>query len=137
MLYFHDWWYKIQEMKDIFFDAFKIIRNSLTSPLENPVISRSKSDTKRAGVFYSQPQEVREPDSQRSKNEIVISPVFKLGFWAALILTIASLVLSFFLLPKDSQTILSEQQKQLFETCNTTWKMGFGAIIGLIGGKST
>ncbi|MBS3030153.1 MAG: hypothetical protein HCA25_24730 [Dolichospermum sp. DET50] len=125
-------------MKDIFFDAFKIIRNSLTSPLENSIITRSNSDTGR--TLYSRGSyESSELDTEnrRLKNEITISPMFKLGFWAALVLTSASLVLSFFLLPKDAQTILSEQQKQLFETCNTTWKMGFGAIIGLIGGKAT
>lgn len=30
---------------------------------------------------------------------------------------------------------MSEQHDRLFEICDTTWKIGFAAIIGLIGGK--
>jgi hypothetical protein len=31
----------------------------------------------------------------------------------------------------------SGQQQTLFSSCDTAWKAGFGAIIGLIGGKLT
>ena len=32
---------------------------------------------------------------------------------------------------------LSPQQTRIFETCNTTWNMGIGAIFGLLGSKAT
>jgi hypothetical protein len=30
----------------------------------------------------------------------------------------------------------SEQINALIETCSTTYKMGFGALVGLVGGKA-
>jgi putative Mn2+ efflux pump MntP len=60
------------------------------------------------------------------------SNTFKWIFNTVLTLTIVSLAvscgLSFFTNPSSLQT-------SLFETCTTTWKMGFGAIVGLIGGS--
>jgi len=60
--------------------------------------------------------------------------IFKWVFITVVSLTsvslITSLVLSFTASP-------SQLQVSLFETCTTTWKMGFGAIVGLIGGKAT
>lgn len=41
---------------------------------------------------------------------------------------------SFWLATKDE---LSPQQNRVFETCNTTWNMGIGAIFGLLGSKAT
>jgi len=34
--------------------------------------------------------------------------------------------------PPGEQT---ETLKRLVDTCDTTWKMGFGGILGLLGGK--
>ncbi len=31
----------------------------------------------------------------------------------------------------------TSQQNRVFETCNTTWNMGIGAIFGLLGSKAT
>lgn len=49
-------------------------------------------------------------------------------------LTVLSLAVAVVLASQDS---LSEYQQDLLKTCSTTWKLGFGAIIGLIGGKAT
>lgn len=63
-----------------------------------------------------------------------ISPVFKLVFLTVLALTVLSLVAAVFLSFIDPPT---EERSRLIETCSTTWKMGFGAVVGLIGGKTT
>ncbi|MDB5292864.1 MAG: hypothetical protein JWL69_4105 [Phycisphaerales bacterium] len=63
-----------------------------------------------------------------------VTPSFKWVFISVLLLTLISLgaaiALSFVRSPTNAQT-------QLIETCSTCWKMGFGAIVGLIGGKAT
>ena len=67
-----------------------------------------------------------------SQRTIVLSPIFKLIFLTVLGLTLISLVVALYLASKGS---ITEYQADLFTTCSTTWKMGFGAIVGLIGGK--
>ncbi len=62
-----------------------------------------------------------------------LTPTFKLIFFTVLGLTILSLVVSFVLVMRETQT---EETKRLAETCSTTWKLSFGAIVGLIGGKA-
>ncbi len=63
-----------------------------------------------------------------------LSPGFKLVFLSVLTLPLLSLAVVIFL--AISQHDPSEQVKGLIETCSTTFKMGFGAIVGLIGGKA-
>lgn len=36
----------------------------------------------------------------------------------------------------SSYDALTPQQTRIFETCNTTWNMGVGAIFGLLGSKA-
>ena len=65
-----------------------------------------------------------------------VSPTFKLVIWAVIILTAGSglgaIAIAF--APGDP---LTPNQQAIFEMLNTAWKMGFGAIVGLIGGKVT
>lgn len=67
------------------------------------------------------------------KDELTIAPTFKLVLFVAVGLTILSLSASIFLAMVATP---SEDVKRLIETCSTTYKLGFGAIIGLIGGKA-
>ncbi len=60
--------------------------------------------------------------------------IFKWVFITVVSLTFLSLLTSIAL---SFATSPSQLQVSLFETCTTTWKMGFGAIVGLIGGKAT
>jgi hypothetical protein len=63
----------------------------------------------------------------------VLSPTFKLVFLCLVGLTVLSLGASLFLV---TRAYLSEEAKRLAATCATTWKMGFVAIAGLVGGKT-
>ena len=64
---------------------------------------------------------------------LTLTPAFKKVFNAVLGLTILSLGVSLALALWPSQ---SDDVKRLIETCSTTFKMGFGAVVGLIGGKA-
>ena len=54
------------------------------------------------------------------------------ALYAALALTLISLVVCIWLAVWGPANV---QTQSLFETCSTTWKMGFGAIIGLIASR--
>jgi len=60
--------------------------------------------------------------------------IFKLIFFSVMTLTVLSLAVTVCLLFSFPNP--SEEAKRLIETCSTTWKLGFGAILGLIGGKT-
>lgn len=61
-------------------------------------------------------------------------PHFKLIFSTVVAMTVLALVLNVLLALLGSD---SDQVKAVAETCSTAYKMGFGAIVGLIGGKAT
>ncbi|MGQ5592815.1 hypothetical protein ACUJ8N_11315 [Streptomyces sp. ESR1.13] len=67
-------------------------------------------------------------------NQSDLTPRFKLIFWTVVALTVLSLILNVVLslLAGDSAQVTAAS-----EACSTTFKMGFGAIVGLIGGKAT
>ena len=68
---------------------------------------------------------------ERSGNE---SQAFTTVFLSVLALSLVSLAVCIGLAIWGSE---GELARNLFETCETTWKMGFGAILGLLAGKAT
>lgn len=67
-------------------------------------------------------------------NRFKLTPAFQEIFFTVICFTLLSGGGSFWLAAKDN---LSSQQNRVFETCNTTWNMGIGAIFGLLGSKAT
>jgi hypothetical protein len=64
---------------------------------------------------------------------INLSLTFKFIVIADLLLTVLSLCVALGLSFVSEPT---PNQNSLFQTCSTTWKMGVGAFLGLIGGKA-
>jgi hypothetical protein len=67
-----------------------------------------------------------------SENESDLTPRFKLIFSTVAALTALALILNVLLAAFGGD---SEQVKAAVEACSTTYMMGFGAIVGLVGGK--
>ena len=63
-----------------------------------------------------------------------MTPAFQQVFFTVVCFTFLSGGTSLWLAAKNN---LSPQQTRVFETCNTTWNMGIGAIFGLLGSKAT
>jgi hypothetical protein len=60
-------------------------------------------------------------------------PAFRLVFLCVFVLTLVSIAVSVY-----ATTFLesSPETLRLVEGCMTTWKMGVGALLGLLGGKA-
>jgi hypothetical protein len=63
-----------------------------------------------------------------------LTPAFRLVFSTVVGFTLLSGATSIWLSTEEN---LTPQQTRVFETCNTTWNMGIGAIFGLLGSKAT
>mgnify|MGYP001589091898 CR=1 FL=1 len=72
----------------------------------------------------------KKPANKQTDLDVPIS--YKTVFWVVVVLTFASLAASIFLatFPRQTDTL-----KEVVTTCNSTWKMGFGGILGLLAGK--
>jgi hypothetical protein len=67
-------------------------------------------------------------------NNFKITSTFQQVFLTVVCFTLLAGGGSFWLASKDN---LTREQTRVFETCNTTWNMGIGAIFGLLGSKAT
>lgn len=67
-------------------------------------------------------------------NNFKITSAFQQVFLTVVCFTLLSGGGSFWLATQDN---LTPEQTRVFETCNTTWNMGIGAIFGLLGSKAT
>lgn len=72
------------------------------------------------------------PDNEVPANKVEMSQSFKMTFIVVVGFTLIFLYVSFSL---SSQQNLTPSQGDLINTCSTLVKLGFGAIVGLIGGK--
>ncbi|MFD9332364.1 hypothetical protein [Streptomyces sp. NPDC060065] len=87
---------------------------------ENPYLARARS-------YESGPQSI---SALEGKSDL--TPRFKLIFSTVTALTVLTLILNVLLAAFGGD---SEQVQAAAEACSTTYMMGFGAIVGLIGGK--
>ncbi len=62
-----------------------------------------------------------------------ITSTFKLVFGTVVGFTLVSGITA---VGVASQPQLTPQQERVFETCQTTWQTGIGAVVGLMGGKA-
>lgn len=70
-------------------------------------------------------------DGAASPSSVSASPAFKLVLLSVLAFTALSFVASIVL----SLVEPSDNVDRVLETALTTWKLGFGALVGLFGGK--
>ena len=64
---------------------------------------------------------------------VTLSPIFKLVFLSVLSITVLSMFITCALVAVHNET---DQGKALFELFASITKMGFGAMVGLLGGKA-
>ncbi len=75
--------------------------------------------------------------TERTVLTVTLSPAFKLVFISVLAITILCLFLSCTLVGIQLTTGgIGDEAKVLFDLSTSTFKLGFGAIIGLLGGKA-
>jgi hypothetical protein len=69
---------------------------------------------------------------------VTLTPTFKIVFFSVLTLTVVCLLIGCSLvgLTVKAGRSLTPQETVLFDLCTSTFKLGFGAIIGLFGGKA-
>jgi hypothetical protein len=92
-------------------------------------VEERKSDRARAESDEPEQRRVRTPDDGTGS-----AHHFRLIFCTVVALTVLALLLNVLLAVFGGD---SNQVKAAAETCSTTYKLGFGAIVGLIGGKAT
>jgi len=73
------------------------------------------------------------PTGQTQVITVTLTPTFKLVFLSVLGITVLSMMIGCYLVTVHAE---SDAGKALMTTCMTTFKLGFGAIIGLLGGKT-
>lgn len=110
-----------------------IASESLRSPLEISIVEPSISG---APVNLGR-HRVRDSatNALATKGPIAVTPTFKLVFLSVLAITalagVAQIIMAFVW---EKPTVA---QQEVFEAMGSAWKTGFGAVVGLLGGKAT
>jgi hypothetical protein len=84
------------------------------------------------GRIRARSDEPEQKSIRAPENESDLTPRFKLIFFTVAALTVLALILNVLLAAFGGD---SDQVTAAAEACSTTYKMGFGAIVGLIGGR--
>ncbi len=113
----------------------EIIQSIIENPThETLILSRPPKEEEGGKRTVSESEKAAISRFSQSPAEIV-SPIFKLSLLSVFVLTILSMVgqmwIAFFF-----NSDLTTPQQAVFNSLSSTWKFGFGAIAGLIGGKS-
>jgi hypothetical protein len=74
-------------------------------------------------------------EAPKQRRPIVVTSQFKLVFLGVLVLTVVAGLVS--VIMSMSIASLTQPEQTTLEMMQSTWKMGFGAFLGLIGGKAT
>lgn len=74
------------------------------------------------------------PEGAEAVTTETLSPVFKLIFLSVLGITLLAFAVNVVLVLAIADP--SDEATGLLETCSTITKLGFGAMVGLIGGKA-
>jgi hypothetical protein len=106
--------YALTGSSSAFSNTVLIASEALRSPLEKSVI---------------------EPPPAAPPSPITISPTFKLVFISVLAITVFSGVAQ--IVMASIWATPTASQKEVFDAMGFAWKVGFGAIVGLLGGKVT
>ena len=67
---------------------------------------------------------------------ITVTHQFKLVFGSVVLLTMMAMILSCSMIFSGVQMTPGSDQAGLLQALITTWKLGFGAMIGMMGGKA-
>jgi hypothetical protein len=103
-------------------------------PKTAPAPKRSKQPKGKSAEKAQDTAKVDAANVVTAAREIVVSPVFKLVFLTVVFLTVGSGIAATVMAFAGDGSHPNEQA--VFESMNTAWKLGLGAIFGLLGGKA-
>lgn len=111
-------------MNNFFANVIGIIRSVFKNPFQKTILLDGRASEPIGQAF----------PAIEASGPIEVSKLYKWAFIATLVLTVIFFLTS--VMVANQGQPLSVQQEDLFKNCTTAWQMGFGAIIGLIGGKA-
>jgi len=137
---------KIKASDNFLANTAAIVAETLSAPLTTSVLTFQGHAPKvtvekapghgaagRAGLLHMQTRDAA-PAKAPKRTNLVIGTHFKLVFLTVVVLTVAAAVAGWIM--ASSWVSPTDMQKSAYDTMNTVVKLGFGAIVGLIGGKN-
>jgi hypothetical protein len=121
----------IQGSRNFFANSAIIALTSIADPVaSSTIVFRPEPAVKSKG-----PPTMAFDEAPKQRQPIVVASQFKLVFLGVLVLTVVAGLVS--VIMSMSIASLTQPEQTTLEMMQSTWKMGFGAFLGLIGGKAT